>query len=275
MQTSNLAASVTLHDGVRMPRLGLGVWQAPGLMAKRAVKAALATGYRHIDTAMIYGNEKDVGEAIRESSVPRDQIFVATKLWTVDHGYDSALTAFDASLARLDLETIDLYMSHFPVAGKRLDAWRAMATLVKGGRCRSIGVSNYTVGHLKELIDATGVVPTVNQVEFHPYLNQKELLDYCKSQKIQVEAYSPLTHGQRLADPKLVALADRYEKTPAQILIRWGLQLGLVVIPKSTRAERIEENGAVFDFQISESDMRMMGSWNENLRTCWDPTDEP
>lgn len=275
MQTSNLAASVTLHDGVRMPRLGLGVWQAPGHVAKRAVKAALTSGYRHVDTAMIYGNEKDVGEAIRESSVPRDQIFVATKLWTADHGYDAALLAFEASLGRLGLETIDLYMSHFPVAGKRVDAWKAMATLLKGGRCRSIGVSNYTIDHLKDLIDKTGVVPTVNQVEFHPYLNQTELLEFCRSQKIQVVAYSPLTHGKRLEDPKLVSLADRYEKTPAQILIRWGLQQGLVVIPKSAKAERIEENGAVFDFQISDADMRLMNSWHENLRTCWDPTDEP
>lgn len=275
MQTTNLGATVTLHNGVKMPRLGLGVWQCPGPVATRAVKAALAIGYRHIDTAMIYGNEKDVGVALREAGVPRDQLFVTTKLWTADHGYDEALRAFDLSLKKLGLDYVDLYLSHFPVAGKRVDAWKAMATLLKDGRCRAIGVSNYTVQHLDDIIGKTGVIPTVNQVEFHPFLYQRELLQYCQSRKIQVEAYAPLTHGKRLDDRRVVMIAERHERTAAQVLLRWGLQRGLVVIPKSQRPERIEENGAVFDFELSDGDMRQLDGLNENLRTCWDPSDEP
>lgn len=275
MQSSNLAATITLHNGIKMPRLGLGVWQCPGPVATKAVKAALALGYRHIDTAMIYGNEKEVGAAIRDSGVTREHIFVTTKLWTVDHGYDEAQRAFDASLERLGLDYVDLYLSHFPVAGKRVDAWRGMSQVLKNGRCRAIGVSNYMELHLNDIIDATGVIPTVNQVEFHPYLNQVNLLKFCQDRKIQVEAYSPLTHAKRLDDRKLVIIAERHERTPAQVLIRWGLQTGLVVIPKSQHPERIEENGAVFDFELTDGDMRVLNGLNEDLRTCWDPTDEP
>jgi len=244
-------------------------------MAKRAVAAALKLGYRHIDTAAIYGNEKEVGEALRESGVERRDVFVTTKLWNMDHGYDTALAAFDASLARLGLDEIDLYLSNFPVAQRRVPAWKALATLAKSGRARSIGVSNYTVRHLQELMAQTGVVPAVNQVELHPYLYQKELLEFCRAQKIQVVAYSPLTHGQRLGDPRLVQMAERLGKTPAQVLIRWGLQHDLVVIPKSSRPERIEANAQVFDFRLSDLDMKILDSFHENLRTCWDPTDEP
>jgi diketogulonate reductase-like aldo/keto reductase len=269
------ASSVTLANGVRMPRLGLGVWQAPGHVATRALRYAIEIGYRHVDTAAIYGNEKDVGKALRECGVPREQLFVATKLWTADHDEAAVQPAFDASLARLGLDYVDLYLSHFPVAGKRLGAWRALAKIQQSGKAKAIGVSNYTVAHLTELIEKTGVVPAVNQVELHPYLYQKDLLAFCQAKKIQVEAYSPLTHGKKLGDPKLALVAERYERTPAQVLIRWGLQHDLVVIPKSSRPERIEENADVFDFELSVSDMRVLDSLNENLRTCWDPTDEP
>lgn len=275
MQELSLGSTVALADGVRMPRLGLGVWQCPGHVATRAVVAALNAGYRSIDTARIYGNEGEVAKGIRDSGIPREEIFVTTKLWTADHGYDEALRAFDESEKRLGLGVVDQFLSHFPVAGRRVDAWRALIQLQKAGKCRSIGVSNYTERHLQELIDQTGVAPAVNQVEFHPYLNQKALLAYCKKHKIQVVAYSPLTHGKRLDDARLVGIADRLGKSPAQVLLRWGLQLDLVVIPKSSRPERIAENAAVFDFRLSDADLRFMDSWHENLRTCWDPTDEP
>ncbi len=275
MNGLTLKSKATLRDGNQIPRLGLGVWQCPMVTAKRAVLAALAEGYRHIDTAMIYGNEKDVGAAIKESGIPREQVFVTTKLWNQDHGYDEALRAFEGSMDRLGLGHIDLYLSHFPIAGRRLDAWKAMTTLLKGGRCKSIGVSNYTVKHLSELIDKTGVVPVCNQVEFHPYLFQQDLLEFCRKQRIQLVAYSPLTHGKRLGDPRLVQIAERHEKSPAQVLIRWSLQNDLVVIPKSSKADRIKENADVFDFELSDLDMKLMSGFHENLRTCWDPTDEP
>ena len=270
-----LAQTVPLRDGTRMPRLGLGVWQAPGPVAHAAVRHALNFGYRHIDTAAIYGNETEVGAAIREVDLPAGSVYVTTKLWTQDHGYDQALRGFEASIKRLGLPYIDLYLSHFPVAGKRNDAFRAMMTLLKGGQCRSIGVSNYTVRHLTELMDKTGYVPVVNQVEFHPYLFQRELLDFCRKHQIQVVAYSPLVHGKRMNDPRLVALAELHGRTPAQILLRWALEHDLVVIPKSAREERIEENGRIFDFALTPAETASMDGWNEDLRTCWDPTDEP
>lgn len=275
MQTLTLSSTLPLLGGAKIPRLGLGVWQAPGKTAFQAVLAALDAGYRHIDTAMIYGNETEVGQAIKENGVRREEVFVTTKLWTADHGYDAALRAFDSSEKRLGLGFVDLYLSHFPVPGQRIPTWKALATLAKSGLCRAIGVSNYTVRHLKELIEATGVIPAVNQVEFHPYLFQKDLLEFCREYGIILTAYSPLTHGQRLNDPKLKALAGRYGKTPAQLLIRWGLQHDLVVIPKSSKRERIEENADVYSFAISEADMRQMNHWNEDLRTCWDPSEEP
>jgi diketogulonate reductase-like aldo/keto reductase len=272
---TKIAQTVTLRDGVRIPRLGLGVWQAPGTVATNAVRHALALGYRHIDTAAIYGNEAEVGAAVRAAELPEGSVFVTTKLWTQDHGYDQALRAFDASLKRLGLPRVDLYLSHFPVAGKRNDAFRAMATLVKGGACRSIGVSNYTERHLTELMDKTGLVPSVNQVEFHPFLYQRDLLAFCRKHQIQIVAYSPLVHGKKMGDPRLVALAERHERTPAQILLRWALEHQLVVIPKSAREERIAENARIFDFTLAPAEVEAMNRWNEDLRTCWDPTDEP
>jgi diketogulonate reductase-like aldo/keto reductase len=275
MPELTLASTVTLAGGVAMPRLGLGVWQCTASMAYDAVTHALRAGYRHIDTAKIYGNEAAVGEAIRDSGVPRAEVFVTTKLWTVDHGYDEALRAFDESVARLGIDYVDLFLSHFPVAGKRQAAWKAMTTLLGGGRCRAIGVSNYTEAHLRDVFEATGVVPAVNQVEFHPFLFQKNLLAFCRKHGIQLEAYSPLTHGRRLGDPRLVEIAERLERTPAQVLIRWSLQHDLVVIPKSSREERIAANADVFGFALGPADLLVLDQMDEGLRTCWDPTDEP
>ena len=277
METSlanlNIQSTVKLNSDVRMPILGLGVYQSPpGRVTRNAVNLALRVGYRHVDTARIYGNEADVGEAVREGGVPRGDLFVTTKLWNSDQGYDSTLRACEASLKRLGLDYLDLYLVHFPVPDVRKESWRAMETLRKKGRCQAIGVSNFTIRHLEELIEESHVIPSVNQVELHPFLYQKELLKYCQDRGIQVEAYSPLARGERLQDPRIASLATKYSKSPAQLMIRWGIEHGLVVIPKSTREERIRENSQVFDFDISDDDMRSLDSLNEDLRLNWDPT---
>ena len=273
MANLTLQSTVRLNNDVRMPFLGLGVYQSPpGKVTRNAVNFALRVGYRHVDTARIYGNEADVGEAVRESGVPRGDLFVTTKLWNSDQGYDSTLRACEASLKRLGLDYLDLYLVHFPVPDVRKESWREMETLLKKGRCRAIGVSNFTIRHLEELITESDVIPSVNQVEFHPFLYQRELLKYCQKQGIQVEAYSPLARGERLKHPRISSLAQKYSKTPAQLMIRWGIEHGLVVIPKSTREERIRENSQVFDFDISDDDMRSLDSLNEDLRLNWDPT---
>ena len=273
MANLNIQSTVKLNNDVRMPILGLGVYQSPpGRVTRNAVNFALRVGYRHVDTARIYGNEADVGEAVRESGVPRGDLFVTTKLWNSDQGYDSTLRACEASLKRLGLDYLDLYLVHFPVPDVRKESWREMETLLKKGRCRAIGVSNFTIRHLEELITESDVIPSVNQIEFHPFLYQKELLKYCQRKRIQVEAYSPLARGERLKHPRIISLATKYSKTPAQLMIRWGIQHGLVVIPKSTREERIRENSQVFDFDISDDDMRSLDSLNEDLRLNWDPT---
>ncbi len=276
MANLNIQSTVKLNNDVRMPILGLGVYQSPpGRVTRNAVNFALRIGYRHVDTARIYGNEADVGEAVRESGVPREDLFVTTKLWNSDQGYDSTLRAFEGSLKRLGLDYLDLYLVHFPVPDVRKETWRAMETLLQKERCRAIGVSNFTIRHLEELIEESHVTPSVNQVEFHPFLYQKELLKYCQNRGIQVEAYSPLARGERLKHPRIISLATKYSKTPAQLMIRWGIEHGLVVIPKSTREERIRENSQVFDFDISDDDMRSLDSLNQDLRLNWDPTNVP
>lgn len=276
MANLNIESTVKLNNNVRIPILGLGVYQTPpGKVTQNAVRVALSAGYRHVDTARIYGNESDVGEAVRRSSIPRDQLFVTTKLWNGDQGYDSTLRACEASLKRLGFGYVDLYLIHFPVPEARKESWRAMKTLLEKGKCRAIGVSNFTIAHLEDLLEERDLVPAVNQVEFHPFLYQKELLEYCQRKGIQVEAYSPLARGERMKHPRITVLATKYSKTPAQIMIRWGMQHSLVVIPKSTREDRIRENSQVFDFEISAADMRSLDSLNENLRLNWDPTSVP
>ncbi len=272
----NLDSKAKLNNSVEMPVLGLGVYQSPpGKTTQNAVEYALDCGYRHIDTARIYGNERDVGDGLRESGVAREKVFVTTKLWNGDHGYDSTIRACEASLERLGLRYLDLYLVHWPVEKLRGESWKAMATLLKQGKCRAIGVSNYTTRHLRELLEASDTVPAVNQVEFHPFLYQTELLEFCQSHGIQLEAYSPLTRGERLNHPKILSIAANHRKTPAQVLIRWGLQHGLVVIPKSVRKERIVENSQVFEFTLAREEMDALDALNENFRTCWDPTESP
>lgn len=272
----NLKSTVRLNNGVELPWVGLGVYQAQrGGETRDAVSWALQAGYRHIDTARIYGNERDVGEALRRSGIPRDEVFITTKLWNSDQGHDSALSACERSLRELGLEYVDLYLMHWPVPGRRLDSWRAMEKLLADGRCRAIGVSNFLERHLDELMANAKVVPAVNQVEFHPYLYQKRLLEHCGRHGIVVEAYSPLTRGERLDDPRLAEVARRHGKTSAQVLIRWCLQHGMVVLPKSVREERIRENAAVFDFELSAAELRVLDGLNEDLHTSWDPSDVP
>ncbi len=271
-----IETKLQLSDGHLIPQLGLGVWQISAGKTADVVLAALEAGYRHIDTASAYGNEESVGTAIRMSGIPRESIFVTTKLWNSDHGNPEP--ALDTSLRKLKMNYVDLYLIHFPVRQRR-QSWRALEALQRKGKTRSIGLSNFTIAHLRELLAESETVPAVNQVEFHPYLYQQDLLAFCQAKGIFIEAYSPLTHGERLKDPRLVAIAKKYSssktKSTAQILIRWALQHGLVVIPKSSNRRRILENADVFDFEISEDDMRLLDSFNENLRTCWDPSDAP
>jgi methylglyoxal/glyoxal reductase len=269
MQLS-LQSSSLLNNGVKIPLLGLGVYQAPsGEPTLHAVKYALNVGYRHIDTAWLYGNEGDVGRAILESGIKREEIFITTKLWNSDQGYRSTLTACERSLQRLGLPYVDLYLIHWPFEGQSKETWKAMIRLLREGKTRAIGVSNYEISHLQEILQNFDVIPSVNQVEFHPFLYQEKLLEFCKNSNIQLEAYSPLTRGQRLNHPALKDLAKKYGKNSAQILIRWSLQHGLVVIPKSIHETRIRENIQVFDFKLEETDMKLLNSLNEDLHTIF------
>lgn len=271
-----LQSRIALNDGAKMPALGLGVWQAgAGKETRRAVGSALEVGYRLIDTAKMYGNEGDVGAAVRESGIPREEIFVTTKLWNDDHGYEAALRAFEGSRKELGLEYVDLYLIHWPVPGWRNETWKALVKLHGEGVVRSIGVSNYTIRHLEELLPTSSIPPAVDQVEFHPFLYQRELLEFCRGRKVQLEAYSPLVRGRRLKDPVIRAIAAQYGRTPAQVLIRWSLQHGLVVIPKSVRPERIQENARVFDFELKREDMDRLDALDERSHVAWNPDDLP
>jgi len=273
MTTNDVSsAKLALRNGRSIPQIGLGVWQArAGEVTRDAVRTAIRLGYRHIDTAKIYGNEADVGAAVKDSGVARDQVFVTTKLWNDDHGFDAALRAFDASLARLGLDYVDLYLVHWPVADKRIDTWRAMERIAKEGRARSVGVSNYLVPHLEELFTHASELPVVNQIETHPFLQHRETRALCEKHQIVVEAYSPLTRGRRLGDPKVVAIAKRIERTPAQVILRWGVQHGLVLLPKSTNAARIKENASLFDFALDDTAMKELDALDEGAAVAWDP----
>lgn len=265
-------ATLPLRSGGSIPQVGLGVWQSPrGDVTRGAVRAALRLGYRHVDTARIYGNESDVGAAVRDSGVPREDVFVTTKLWNDDQGFDTALRAFDTSLSRLGLDHVDLYLIHWPVAGKRLDSWRALERIKADGRARQIGVSNYLVPHLEELLASATEPPSVDQIEIHPFLQHRETRAFCKKHDIVVEAYSPLTSGQRLDHAVVVDVAKRIKRSPAQVLLRWATQHGLVVLPKSTHEKRIAENAALFDFTLDAAAMKELDGLEEGLATGWDP----
>ncbi len=261
----------TLNDGVTIPWLGLGVWQSKdGEEVIHAVKTAVEVGYRSIDTAAAYNNEEGVGQAIRECGVARDELFITTKVWNPDQGYESTLKAFEVSRRKLGLDYIDLYLIHWPVVGKYRETWKALIHLQEEGLIKSIGVSNFQIHHLKEIIEDTGVVPVVNQVEFHPLLTQRELLKYANELGIQLEAWSPLMQG-KLDLPLLKELAGKYDKTPAQIVLRWDLQQGVITIPKSVHADRIRENAGFFDFTLSDEDVKAIEDLNRDHRFGPDP----
>jgi diketogulonate reductase-like aldo/keto reductase len=268
--TLNLNSKTKLNNGVEIPILGLGVYQSPpGETTVQTVRYALNIGYRHIDTARIYGNEEDVGRAIRESGISREEIFVTTKVWNSDQGYHPTLKALENSLRRLGLSYVDLYLIHWPVQGKIIETWKALIDILKDNKSRSIGVSNYSIYEINETVLSSNIIPSVNQIEVHPFLYQKDILQFCKDNNIQVESYSPLTRGIRLTDSTITKIAKKYNKTSAQILIRWSIQHGLVVIPKSVHRNRILENSQIFDFNIGKEDMNQLDSLNENLRTVF------
>ena len=265
-----------MNDGYKIPVVGLGTWKSePGEATYKAVLDSINAGYRHIDTARAYDNEADVGRAVQDANINRKELFITTKLWNRHQGYDEAIEACEKSLARLGCDYIDLYLIHWPLKDKRNESWQALIELQKKGLCRSIGVSNFTIEHLKELEDKFGVIPAANQVEFHPYHYQKDLLEYCNSKNIIIEAYSPLVHAKRMDEERLVAISEEMGKTPAQILIRWAMQRGMVVLPKSVNENRIIENFAVFDFEISDSLMKRLDDLDERYVTCWDPHNPP
>ena len=266
---------IKLNNGVEIPQLGLGVWQAKqGPEVEGAVLAAIEAGYRLIDTAAAYGNEEGVGKAIKRSGVPREQLFITTKLWNANHAYDDALRAFDESLRKLDCGYLDLYLIHWPLPmeGKFPEAWRALERIYSDKRARAIGVSNFTPRHLDELRKTSDTVPTVNQIELHPFFQQREARAYCAEHSIAVESWSPLMQGgEALEHPTVAGLAQKYDKTAAQIVLRWHLQSGLIVIPKSVTPARIRENFALFDFELSEGDMRAIDGMDRGKRIGADP----
>lgn len=266
-QAVDLASTVPLNNGVRIPWVGLGVFKSPpGKETENAVRWALEIGYRHVDTAAYYQNEEDVGRALKASGVPREQVFITTKVWNTDQGYEQTLKAFDQSRKNLGVEMVDLYLVHWPVKGKYRDTWKALETLVAHGEVRAIGVSNFLAHHLDDLIKAAGVVPAVNQVEFHPFLLQKELLDFEAGCGIRHEAWSPLTRGRKLDHPAITGIARKHGKTSAQVLLRWDLELGVVTIPKSVHRERILENSLIFDFELDADDMDRITALDDGTR---------
>ncbi|WP_323183906.1 aldo/keto reductase [Streptomyces canus] len=272
---SSKVPPIILNNGVEMPKLGFGVWQVPDDEAERAVATALEAGYRSIDTAAIYGNEVGTGKAIASSGVAREDIFVTTKLWNSDQGYDSTLRAFDTSLEKLGLDYLDLYLIHWPTPSRDLyvDSYKAFEKLHADGRIRAIGVSNFEPDHLERLIAETSVVPAVDQIELHPHLQQHAAREYHAEHGIATEAWSPLGSGKGLLEvPAIVAIARKHDRTPAQVVLRWHLQLGNVVIPKSVTPSRIKENIEVFDFSLDSEDLAAISALNEDRRLGPDPS---
>jgi len=265
--------TITLNDGVEIPQLGFGVFQVPPEDTKKATLEALEVGYRHIDTAEMYGNEKGVGEAVAESGIPRDQIFVTSKLNNTFHAREAALGAFDQTLETLGFETLDLFLIHWPLpaVGDYVETWKAMEEMKASGRVRSIGVSNFQPAHLQRLFDETETVPSVNQIEVHPYLTNEVARAFNTEHGIFTEAWSPIAQGAVLTDPVITAIADRVSRTPAQVTLRWHIQRGDIVFPKSVTRSRVEENFALFDFELTDDDLAAISGLNRDERTGPDP----
>ena len=266
--------NLTLNNGAKMPQIGFGTWQIKQQkLCKEMVTEALSAGYRHIDTAQIYSNEQYVGEAVQESSLEREDLFITTKISV--HNFLRVEKSFEQSLQRLDMDYVDLLLLHYPVTGLRAGAWKKLEDIHKSGQAKAIGVSNYTIRHLKQLLSTSMVKPAVNQVELHIFLQQPELLAYCEENGIVVQAYSPLAHGQGLDNIALDVLAQKYGKTPAQIMLRWCIEVGTAPLPKSATPERIKENIDIFDFELEIEDIQKIQQLERGLRTCWDPTRTP
>ncbi|MCA1202134.1 aldo/keto reductase [Priestia flexa] len=272
MVMNNLQSTTKLANGVEMPWFGLGVFKVEdGQQVIDSVKWAINAGYKSIDTAKIYENEEGVGQAIKEAGVPREDLFITTKVWNADQGYESTLEAFETSLNKLGLDYLDLYLIHWPVEGKYKDTWRALEKLYKDGKVKAIGVSNFQIHHLEDLMKDAEIKPMVNQVELHPLLTQVELRDFCKKNDIQIEAWSPLAQGELLDNAVLKEIADKHGKSTAQVILRWDLQSEIVTIPKSIKEHRIVENASIFDFELSQEDMAKINELNKNHRVGPDP----
>ncbi|MEM5608884.1 aldo/keto reductase [Bacillus toyonensis] len=272
----NLQSKTVLNNGVEMPWFGLGVFKVEeGPELVEAIKSAIKAGYRSIDTAAIYGNEKAVGEGIRAgieaTGISREELFITSKVWNADQGYDETIVAYEESLKKLELDYLDLYLVHWPVEGKYKDTWKALETLYKEERVRAIGVSNFQIHHLQDVMKDAEIKPMINQVEYHPRLTQKELQAFCKEQGIQMEAWSPLMQGQLLDNETLQEIADKHGKTTAQVILRWDLQNGVITIPKSTKEHRIIANADVFNFELTKEDMEKIDALNQNHRVGPDP----
>ena len=273
MTTPPFSPLITLSDGHRIPQLGLGVYKVEDATAARIVEGAIDAGYRHVDTAKLYFNEAGVGAGVRASGVPRDELFVTTKVWNDDQGYDETLRAFDASLGLLGMDYVDLYLIHWPAPRKDryIDTWRALESLKRDGRARSIGVSNFTAAHLERLLATATETPVINQIELQPWLQQSRLREFDAAHGIQTESWSPLARGRAIDDPALAAIGQKYGKSAAQVVLRWHVQLGLVVIPKSNSIERIRENSQVFDFELDDADLAAIAALDAGERTGSDP----
>jgi diketogulonate reductase-like aldo/keto reductase len=263
----DLKSTVRLNNGIEIPWVGFGVFQTPpGEVTYRSVSMALKAGYRAIDTASYYENEADVGAAIRDGSVSREEVFITTKVWNDEQGYDGTLKAFQSSRKRLGFDTVDLYLVHWPVRGKFKETYRALEKLYSDGQVRAIGVSNFLVHHLQELMEESEVKPVINQVEFHPFLLQRNLLEFCRENDIQLEAWSPLTRARFFDNPVIQEASKKYGKSPAQILLRWDLQHQVVTLPRSTREDHIRENAQIFDFELSKEDMAKLDGLDSETR---------
>ncbi len=271
---NRLDGKVKLHNGVEMPGFGLGVYKVEdGREVEQSVSAALEFGYRMIDTAAFYQNEAGVGRSVKQSGIKRDDIFITTKVWNDDHGYDETLRAFEKSMEQLQLDYLDLYLIHWPIQGKYKETWRAMERLYDEKAIRAIGVSNFHVHHLERLMTTANVKPMVNQIEYHPHLTQKEVKAFCEKEQIRMEAWSPLKKGRLFDEATIVELAKKYDKTPAQIILRWDIDTNVITIPKSINRERIKENADIFDFQLTEEDIERLNRLNKNERTGTNPDD--
>ncbi|MFC3039545.1 aldo/keto reductase [Virgibacillus xinjiangensis] len=273
---NSLRDTVRLNNGVDMPAFGLGVYKVEeGETTVHSVKTAIDHGYRSIDTAAFYGNERGVGRAVEESGVPREELFITTKVWNDQQGYEETLQAFDESLKKLGLDYLDLYLIHWPVTGMYKDTWKAMEKLYEEGKVRAIGVCNFHQQHLDDLLPECKVKPAINQVEYHPHLTQEKLAEYCRQEEIQLEAWSPLKRGEIFDEPILQEIAEKHGKTAAQVVLRWDVQNGVITIPKSTKEHRIKENADIFDFSLSDEDMKRINRLNKDDRVGSSPDKYP